>query len=261
MPNDSPQTGAKPRQRLTEALQPWMALMRDYPGFLEWKSKSISRTLYYDDPLENNSDGLTAEFVFSPELERQHIAIMAFYNLYTTQFAIEDCQSYFRRYPFYGLTVSKEQHLRYCCEMYFSRIYEFSERLKKLLNSIKPLSNPEPDVGRTIKLFAREFAMEMKERNLIHHHTCFDDIVLDKLHILRMMSSVDNKEGTAAVFRAEHQRTYRRASKEWSERVRRRSKQTGEFLDAVADFMLMNCDFIDAAKRPTGTSARDATTL
>lgn len=74
-----------------------------------------------------------------------------------------DCEYYYRRFPFYNLPVSKDAHIRYMCEMFFNRIYEFSERMKRCLNAANVVIAPKKlNVGSVVKSFARDFKTELK---------------------------------------------------------------------------------------------------
>jgi hypothetical protein len=234
------------RTKIMGEMRPWMEKVRNFPGFSEWKRRSIGATLNYGDPFFDKlyEDEERRDFVFPPDMEKQHNAVMAYLSLETTQRALADTQYYFRRYPFSNLPISHDQHLRYTCEMYFSRIYEFSERLKRCLNVLNEVIAQRVDVGVLIKLYAKDFRAELKERNFIHHHSHFDDIAIDKIGLLNLIASEDKEKGVDRGWRSEQEAAYRAACKEWSERARRRSDRVGAYLEAVAQIMLDRCHFL-----------------
>jgi hypothetical protein len=219
----------------------WIAFLRDLPGFHEWKKRTISVTMCIGDPWFDRMDKPPEEFAFPPLVAKQHEAIMAFLSLYTTWQALADTEFYFRRYPFDGLPVSMDTHLRYTCETYFSRIYEFKERLKKALNAINEVIPRKVDAGSLIRQFNNDFDQEIRERNQIHHHDRFDDIVIDRIGLEGMMAQVaDGDRG----WKSEQRITYRKATKEWADRARRRSSRVREYLSAVGEIVTRECKFL-----------------
>lgn len=241
--------------RLMNAMLPWMDGIRAYPGFSDWKRRSIAHIIDYGERY-----GIDAapehdrQFVFPSDLERQHNAITAFLSLSISHSAMSSTQYYFRRYPFHDLPVGREEHLRYTCEMFFSRVYEFSERMKRCLNLLNETLPNKLDVGKIVKEFAREFQQELRARNQIHHHDRFDEIQLNKVGLLDSMAGFDERNGRDRGWRRETQRVYRAASREWAERAKRRSARAGIFLEAVAQAYL---DYADFLKHPYDPSAND----
>ncbi|MDQ8758075.1 hypothetical protein RCO27_17750 [Sphingosinicella sp. LHD-64] len=100
----------------------------------------------------------------------------------------------------------------------------------------------ELDVGKTLKGFARDFDQELRARNAIHHHDQFDDLAIQGIGIATMMGT-DERVGPGWQLVARI--GYRRSSREWAERVKRRSKDVEHYLDAVAKAMLEHCTFLD----------------
>ena len=198
----------------------WTKTISDYPGFSEWKVRSIGAAMSYGDPAAPKKHSV--DFVFPADLEKQHDAVMAFLDLATTWQALADTQFYFRRYPFHDMPISMETHLRYTCETYFSRVYEFSERLKKCLNALNEVLPTKTDAGAVIKQFGKEFRDEIRERNLIHHHTSFDELTIRRIYLEGIL--VSGKGIEAGSRKAEQRRIYRKISKEWSHRAAKRSE-------------------------------------
>lgn len=223
-----------------EALTVWSRALADYPGFTEWKRESIAIVMSHGDPLPDQSE---SDFSFPEQMAAQHEAITAFLHLHTTWQAIADTEFYFRRYPFRGLPVGMDTHLRYICEMYFSRIYEFSERLKKSLNAINDVVATGINVGGLVKHFTKEFREEIKARNQIHHHSRFEERTIDRIALEGLMAEADPPNRDRG-WRTEQRLTYRKASQAWANRAKRRSEVVKQYVDAVGELMVRECTFL-----------------
>ncbi|ASJ90203.1 hypothetical protein CBR61_04195 [Porphyrobacter sp. CACIAM 03H1] len=192
-------------------------------------------------------DDLPGEFQFTAEINRQHEAILAYLSLAQSFYTLQQCEFYFRRYPFAHLPVSKEDHIRNMCEMYFNRFYEFKERLKRCLNAVDATIEGTINTGPVLKSFAKDFDQELRARNSIHHHERFDDGAIHGIGLALIMGYSD-KVGPG--WRDVANRGYRRSSAEWAARVKRRSKMVETYLEAVAGAMLDMCSYLqpEAAK-------------
>jgi hypothetical protein len=228
-------------RRLMSAFGEWLKALDDCPGWREWNRAKISRTLNHDDP-SFEPGPYPPIFKFPGDLEKQHAAIMGYLMLSTSLQSLRDCEYYFRRYPFHGLPVSKPMHLRYVCEMYFSRVFEFRERLTKCVKAMNETIAPQ--AVRTIELvnaFRSEFRREINARNSIHHDEHFDDLAIDNLNLTNVMiEDADVKTW----WRKRNKRGYRRATIEWARRVRERSQMIEVYLEEVASMMLTHCDYL-----------------
>lgn len=231
--------------QLMDQIGKWIKLIDDYPGWREWQRKKIGTTLAYAEDEDPDWGDVPNEFKFSEEIERQHTALMAYLSLSTCLHALQQCEFYFRRYPFSNLPVTKEDHIRNVCEMYFNRFYEFKSRLKRCLNAVNETIDGDLDVGSVLKRFANQFDQELRARNSIHHHDRFDDVAIQSIGLALLMGH-DEKvgEGWRWVARAR----YRKSSSEWAARVQRRSKAVEQYLEAVAEAMLKHCLFLSDAK-------------
>lgn len=226
-------------EQLLSAVGRWLEWLEEYPGWKEWNRKKLTLTLHQEDWGERAN--LTPdEFVFSLEVYKQHEVVFQFLGLYQTLLALKDCEYYFRRYPFNGLPVSHHDHLTNICEMYFGRFYEFRERLKKYLNAVNSaLKNKSLDVGVLIKQFDKLFDNELRARNSVHHHRRFADAAIDRVYLATVLSKGSSDDG----WLSERKAHYRAVTREWAERVQRRSEVVAEFLDAAAQVTLTSCDF------------------
>ena len=237
-----------PYSRIADAMVPWIDSIRSYPGFTEWKQRSIRHIMDYGEAVGFEEEPPPDPgFFFPPHLEKQHAAVMAFLSLGASYHAMAATQYYFRRYPFKDFPVSREDHLRYTCEAFFSRVYEFRERLKRSLNALDEVTPGTLNVGKMVNSFAKEFQHELKARNQIHHHERFDEIQLNKVGLLEMMAKDDKRNGRDRMWDVETTIAYRAASREWSERAKKRSDRAKVFLDAVS---LANLEYADWLKEP-----------
>ncbi len=226
---------------MMRAIAIWMRKLNDYPGWKEWQHGKIHHVLNFDDPFLIDKQEIESEFKFSDEIEKQHTVVMQYLGLHSTITALKECEFYFRRYPFRGLPISRSNHITNVCEMYFTRFYEFKERVKNYLNALND-AMPEKsiDIGAFVKLFQKVFDQELRERNKIHHHQRFDDIVVNRISLGELFLIENEYKG----WEKEHLRDYRQYTKEWVERVRRRGAKMDQFLEAIADTTLKNCNFL-----------------
>ncbi|WP_158815716.1 hypothetical protein [Methylocapsa sp. S129] len=129
--------------------------------------------------------------------------------------------------------------------MYFSRFYEFRERARNLLNAVnKTASDRKIDVGRFMKSFDKTYGSEIRERNGVHHRARFDDIQIKKVYLTQMMAEGDPK---SRGWKSQHRSTYRAASREWAERVKRRAAVMEQTKEAIAGGILDCCPFLGPA--------------
>lgn len=228
------------REKIHRAIREWMVQLNSYPGWSEWNQKKIRFVMYYEDAV---SVELEPEFQFSIDIEKQHSIIMSYLSLEKSIEDLKNVEFYFRRYPFNGLPITKYSHLANVCEMYFSKFYEFSERAKEHFDKIKS-HNQEPDkiYGKIISKFKKEFAFELKERNLSHHHRKFSDIAIEQLFMIDILGKSASTEDAKWLLDTR----YRRIKKEWIVRLRRKSTRAELYLDDIADITLKKCNFLGA---------------
>src|ERR1700722_4254717 len=226
--------------RLQAAISRWLPRLDEIQGWKEWKRKVPGRTVLYDDLLPGEESGV-GDFDLPPELEIQHTIIMCYYALSSSLTGLRACEYYFRRYPFANLPIQKYEHLRYTCEMYFGRFYEFRERMKKCfeaINKTRP-KKQKLNVGQLVKAFDKAFDQEIRERNKVHHHVSFEDIGINNLFLLTMISQNADNE-----WRRRGDAVYREESRTWAKRVVNRSKMVERFLNFVAEAILDYCPFL-----------------
>ena len=233
--------GKSKQSELMDAIGMWVKGLDSYPGFREWQRKKVVAVLSLLEGITLKDDAFPEEFKFSDEADRQHAAIMAYLSMASSFHTLQQCEFYFRRYPFADLPVSKEDHIRNMCEMYFNRFYEFKERLKRCLNAVEKTIEGTINTGSVLKQFARDFDQELRARNSIHHHERFDDAAIQGIWVASVMGYSD-KMGPG--WKDVANRGYRRSSSEWAARAKRRSKMVENYLEAVAGAMLDMCPYL-----------------
>lgn len=197
--------------------------------------------LFFDDYDDEGAPPIAPEFIFSDEIEKQHAVIMQFVELQGSINSVRDCEFYFRRYPFAGLPVSRQDHLINVCEMFFSRFYEFEERLARYLNTLAAVApGHKIDIGKFIKVYKKAFETELRARHSVNHTERFSELEIRRLWIADI--TLENRPDRAALVKS----AYRRVCGVWVKRVRRRVGHLEKFLEAVAQITLDLCPFLSA---------------
>lgn len=231
------------RDQLLKAISAWIKGLDRQPGWREWKRAHLRHTLYFDDPIYSSLKAPAQEFRFPDEIEKQHAVVLAYLALAESVSLIKECEFYFRRFPFRGLPVSRHSHFSNACEMFFNRFYELRERIKGYFKCMKEVEQLDPTaVGQFIKIFDREFDRELRARHGVHHGARFVDVAIDRLMVVGLSAGAFSKKEEAA--------HYRKLSREWAERVRRRGAKTDEFLESLAKFTLAVCKFLPEGDQP-----------
>ena len=107
------------------------------PEFLEFQKERIAHVLA--DGLDRNSlltKQTFEDFKFPDQIEKQHDLVTSFFHLHSAAEALNQCQYYFRRYPFKEDKITRADHARNMCEFYLSNIYVLRSRLKIVLNNM-----------------------------------------------------------------------------------------------------------------------------
>lgn len=172
----------------------------------------------------------------SPDDERSYAFIMSFLGLAQMANCVEQCQFYFRRFPFRGLGVSRSDHLRNCCEMYFDRIVQYRDRLKKSLNLCREEATIDSaEVTRLLKIFDRAFSWEHRQRNQTHHHDRFDYVELNQLGMVELIGKELSDEFQ---WMLNPKRLYRKAANQWVKRIKSRAENLHKLTEHVCGIML-----------------------
>jgi len=140
--------------------------------------------------------------------------------------------------------VSREDYLTRNCEVFFNKINEFRERIKNLGAALKEVSpNKHFDTGKLIKQYNQSFKNELKERNLLNHHTRFSDISFTRLSMIDTLDTLSVKIPFIDSSAVE----YRRICRDWIKTVRKRGELVKVYLVKITEFLSANCEFLDQA--------------
>ena len=230
------------RDILREKSEAWIEAVIRTDEFRKFKRDSIAWAIYSDDPEHVRPEELQV-FEFPPDITLQHNLIMAYLSLLSNLEGLRQMEYYFRRYPFSGTPIARTDHIRNMCEMYFNHFYMFRERLKVVLNSLNEAIDPRKvDVGGFIKSYDKEFDQELRERHGVHHRSSFEDLAIDRIHLTEVLAM--GSDSARKRWHKEHLSAYRKMSREWAERARKRSAAVDRFAEAVAGAILA-CDFLD----------------
>ncbi|GJH28148.1 hypothetical protein [Caballeronia novacaledonica] len=226
--------------RVIDAMGSFVKQLDSVPGWRDARVENMMLTMDLDDMFER-PQAAQRSITLPLDIEKQHTVVMRYLELADCTFAFKSCEYYFRRFPFNDLPVSRHEHLSNVCELYFSRLYQFKERLK-LLSDAMEVAVPSHGLtfGSLIKRFAKEFDQELRERNQIHHTARFSDLDTQRLFLTVVSEMANPGKG----WKAEQTRYYRKVSKEWAQRVRDRAALLDAFLEAVAEGLLDRCAFL-----------------
>ena len=205
------------------------------PRRVEAANKSIIKTLLrHIDPDMPGGDfsGLPAQ---TPQEEKETAVLGSFLALQSILESLKQCEYYFRRYPFSDLPVSRTEHLRNICEMYFDRIYQFKERLKITVNLLKDLRQVKNDerYGSLIKAFEKALAWELRHRNATHHTRRFEDDAIDQMGLIDLL-----QHSEMAKVLPKQSGIYRKEANKWVKRVRSRVPPLESVIDLTGKYVL-----------------------
>lgn len=226
------------KEELFSRISAWLTRLLDYPGFREWKDEAARRQITFAIlphlPVESFND-----FEFDQQTIRQHDIVTSYMRLMG---AANDCrmvQYYFRRFPFRSLPVGREEHVRTCCELYYSRIYQFEQRLKAALTLIERRTIPKGlKLDHLRRAFREQLKAELDERNQIHHQAAYSDFEIEALGVTDLLSSAsDNYPRMAATH-------YRRLTQQWGVRVKATAETLDFWVGVVAVLLLARCPFL-----------------
>lgn len=169
--------------------------------------------------------------------QQRHALMTGWLALSTMVDALRTCEFYFRKFPFSSKDITRADHLRNCCEMYFDRIAQFRDRLKLTLNSGKTYI-PEGDfkIRAFIKAFDKAFDWQMRQRNRVHHRGRFDDAFIDQLALISLlrhsMPALEEVVPEVAIFR--------KASKAWVKQIRSSIDLLDQFMEGISGVIVDN---------------------
>jgi hypothetical protein len=225
---------------MMNAITAWIRGLDEYPGWRDWNRERLGHVLHFDETVEDSPS--VPDFVFDHDTDVRTDLLVSYMSLVETASSLREIEWYFRRFPFHDAPVSHHSHLTNCCELYFSRIYQFKERLKRLTKTLKvAVPDHALDMGSFIKTFSKEFEQEMRARNGVHHIERFDDLSTTRISVLGLISLHPEDKGWSR----EHISKYRKSTREWSARVRRKSERLDDYVSTVAVALLQVCLFLD----------------
>ena len=241
------------RTQMMEAICKWMNDLRDYPGWREWNRGKIWRIWSYDAMDSGQIPRHDSQFTFSDEVAEQHSVIMRYLELLRIIDALKECEFYFRRYPFRDLPVTRSNHLINICEMYFSRCYQFKERLKEYFEAVNNVvSTKDVDTVKNFatnlfKVYDKEFKEELKARNIIHHNERFEDIEIDRIALREVLSGTVEFD----IEQQEQLNEYRKATRYWVRQVQVSGIKMDACLECLAELTLECCKFLSDTEKDT----------
>lgn len=221
----------------------WSTKMLEVPGFADWKKKDLGYLIMDGEPCRGDADAGIENFTLPLEMARITDPLSKFVQLYLTWRALADTEFYFRRYPFRDLQVTRAVHLRYTCENYFSRIYEFKERMSECLNAINIVLENKIKIGKITKMYKRDFDLELKNRNIIHHHNQFQETVLERMGLADLMGRSHHGDLERSVWQNMERKAYQDSKKYWVGRVKSTSKRMRVYLNFVAQLIVDRQEF------------------
>ena len=226
------------RNRMSIATREWTKEFYERnPIWRKYFRKKLSNILF-------DTNDFDVKDPLPKEVEDQRVLIVEYITLNLMIEDIQQCEYYLRRFPFRGLPVDRSSHVANICEMYFNKCYQFKDRLKKYLNTLKA-QVPSLEVGPVIKKYSRIFDRELKARNSIHHRERFSDLTIEKIFLYERMPT------DLAVRDPE----YRKATGFWIREIQSTTLRLNQIVEAVAKTTLEDVSFLSQFKR---TAERDS---
>lgn len=233
------------RTQIQDQIGKWLMKLLEYPGYRDWKNRDLQERILLammpDHEIEETTD-----FKFDAVLEQQIDLVAGYHNLISASQALRQTEMYFRRFPFRNGEVGREDHLKTCCELLFSRVYHFRERLLKFLVQLDRKTEPRKTLPHAaIKDdFDKRFRLFLDERHNINHHTGYSDIQMGAIGLTDLLATADQELAWMRASAA----SYRKVTKAWVAKTRIAAEHVDLYAGLVARLMLMRCDFL----RPSG---------
>lgn len=219
----------------------WIDHVREYPGFADFQRERFRKILLSDiGPYEPGED-----FRFDSNTDKKQDFCLSYLQLLRASMAIKSVEYYFRRYPFHSLPVSHDEHLSNICELFFSRIYQYREKMKNTLNHANKVQKGAISVGPAVRAFDRIFDRELRERHQVHHRVRYEDIDIERLGLLDTLSITEKR----AELKEEIGFQYRKVCRVRVKRVRSRSRVIDEITNQISAHFNANLAFL-----PGGTA-------
>ena len=234
------------RHQMREAIVAWISHLENYPGWREFNRAKLHHTLFFDEMASSEMAESENDFEFTEDIEKERLLIIRYLGLKQTIESLRECEYYYRRFPFRGLPVTRSNHITNVCEMYFSRCYEFKQRLKEYLNTLKDITHGSfNNVKIFLETFDEQFEQELKIRNRIHHHERFTDLLIDRVYLKEKLSETNEKEAYKQIY----QHDYHKVTKEWVQHVQNSVDKMDKFLEVVAKVTLECYEFLSHSNK------------
>lgn len=249
-----PEVASTAKKLLEKRLHAWIVRMLAIPGYSDWKNEKFKQQLMFS--LDPNHDFPEDEdFAFPKALIEEHALIAGYYNVLSTMLTVRQTEKYFRRYPFRNREVSREDHLKTCCELLFSRVYHFRERFFTHLTKLDRATEPKKslDIPALKDSFERHFKQVLDQRRVINHETGYSDIELGSIGLSDMLSDADPE---FAAFRSPPH-VYRTVAANWAKKTQAISDDLDLYVGYSAVQMLMRCSFLVEMEPAAPSSGRD----
>ena len=232
------------RNQLQDKLAAWIMTLLEYDGFREWKNRNLQQQILFS-VLPSHEIEETGEFLFAPEVQKHATLVSNYYSTISAAHSVRQAEKYFRTYPFRKGEVSREDHLKTCCELLFSRIYHFRERFLKLLVKLDRITSPRKTLPiDDIKSdFDKRFATFLEQRHSINHHTGYSDIELGAIGLTDLLASVDDE----FEWIRSQRKTYRSVASSWAKKTLSAADQLDVYVGLAAGLMLSRCKFLPPA--------------
>ena len=221
------------RNRMSMATREWTKQFYDRnPVWRKYIREKLSNIIF--ETSDSDEKGTLPQ-----EVEDQRVLIVEYITLNLMIEEIQQCEYYLRRFPFRGLPVDRSSHVTNICEMYFNKCYQFKDRFKRYLNTLKAQA-PSLEVGPAIRMYSRMFDRELKARNAIHHRERFSDLTIEKIFLYERMPT------DVAVRDYE----YRRAARFWIREIQFTILRLNQIVEAVAKTTLEGVSFLSQFNVP-----------
>jgi hypothetical protein len=251
----TPASSQKARQELEAKLHIWLLALLEVDGFKDWKNQQMIRqlTLSMDPTAEIETTG---DFNFDAEIVEQHHIVSGYYSLMTALFAVREVKHYFQKYPFAGKSVSREAHLRTCCELLFSRVYHFKTRMMNLLKRLDRKTKPRKTLPLAAykKSFEDNFAPILQERNALTHEASYSDEQISAFGVSDLLATTPE-----LAFLKTTPAAYRKIANQWAKKVDHVGDQLDLYVGFVALVILARCPFLTNLEglKPEGGASPD----
>ena len=221
------------RNRMSIATREWTKQFCDKnPSWRKYIREKLSNIIFESSDFDEKGGLLQ-------EVEHQRVLIVEYITLELMIEEIQQCEYYLRRFPFGSLPVDRSSHVANICEMYFNKCYQFKDRFKRYLNTLK-VQVPSLEVGPAVKMYSRMFDRELKARNAVHHKGRFSDLTIEKIFLYEIRPT-----DVAA-----RDYEYRRTIRFWIREIQITILRVNQIVEAVARTTLEGLSFLSQYNVP-----------